>query len=129
MPDWTERSPADLQITLVELLAYLGDNLSYYQDSVATEAYLGTARRRTSVRRHARLVDYIAHEGANARAWLVFDTATDVGSAVDVAVPAGTAVVTGDGTPNGVGTDHLRDDARSCAADGLAQCHGVLHLG
>ena len=98
MPDWTERSPADLQITLVELLAYLGDHLSYYQDSVATEAYLGTARRRTSVRRHARLVDYTAHEGANARAWLVFDTQSDRGSSINAAVPAGAAVVAGDGT-------------------------------
>ena len=35
-----------------------GDHLSYHQDAVATEAYLGTARRRVSVRRHARLVDY-----------------------------------------------------------------------
>ena len=70
MPDWRERNPADLGITLVELLAYAGDQLSYYQDAVATEAYLGTARRRTSVRRHARLVDYPMHDGANARAWL-----------------------------------------------------------
>src|SRR5262249_12226058 len=46
------------------------DHLSYFQDAVATEAYLGTARRRTSVRRHARLVDYLMHEGCNARAWL-----------------------------------------------------------
>ena len=30
-----------------------------------------TARRRTSVRRHARLVDYPMHDGGNARAWLV----------------------------------------------------------
>ena len=42
----------------------------YRQDAVATEAYLGTARRRTSLRRHARLVDYRVHEGANARAWV-----------------------------------------------------------
>jgi hypothetical protein len=37
---------------------------------VATESYLGTARRRTSVRRHARLVDYTMHDGSNARAWV-----------------------------------------------------------
>ena len=61
---WRERSPADLGIALVELLAYVGDHLSYYQDAVATEAYLGTARRRMSVRRHARLVDYAMHDGA-----------------------------------------------------------------
>src|SRR3712207_7620689 len=49
--------------TLVELLAYTGDYLSYYQDAVATEAYLETARRRISVRRHVRLIDYPMHEG------------------------------------------------------------------
>ena len=70
MPEWRERHAADLGVTLVELLAYTGDHLSYYQDAVATEAYLDTARRRISVRRHARLVDYHVHEGCNARALL-----------------------------------------------------------
>jgi hypothetical protein len=58
MPDWKERNLADLGISLVEVLAYVADHLSYFQDAVATEAYLDTARRRVSVRRHARLVDY-----------------------------------------------------------------------
>lgn len=71
MPQWQERNPADLGIMLVELLAYAGDHLSYYQDAVATEAYLGTARKRVSVRRHVRLLDYLMHEGCNARAWVV----------------------------------------------------------
>ncbi len=70
MPDWRERNVADLGITMVELLAYTGDRLSYAQDAVMTEAYLGTARRRSSVRRHARLVDYHMHDGGNARVWV-----------------------------------------------------------
>lgn len=70
MPDWRERNVADLGITLVEMLAYTGDRLSYAQDAVATEAYLATARRRSSVRRHARLVDYRMHDGGNARIWV-----------------------------------------------------------
>lgn len=74
MPDWQERHVPDLGITLVELLAYVGDYLSYYQDAVATEAYLDTSRQRISVRRHARLVDYTLHEGCNARAWVCVDT-------------------------------------------------------
>jgi hypothetical protein len=77
-PDWQERHAADLGIALVELLAYVGDHLSYYQDAVATEAYIGTARRRISVRRHARLVDYVLHEGCNARAWVCVETDADV---------------------------------------------------
>lgn len=70
MPDWKERNPADLGITLVDMMAYAADHLSYYQDAVATESYLGTARKRISVRRHARLLDYIMNEGCNARAWV-----------------------------------------------------------
>jgi Baseplate J-like protein len=70
-PDWTERNPADEHVALVELLSYVGDHLSYYQDAVATETYLGTARLRVSARRHARLLDYRVHSGCNARAWIV----------------------------------------------------------
>ena len=77
LPDWQERHVPDLGITLVELLAYVGDYLSYYQDAVGTEAYLDTARQRISVRRHARLVDYRLHEGCNARAWICLTTMED----------------------------------------------------
>ncbi|MFC4467199.1 putative baseplate assembly protein [Streptomyces xiangluensis] len=74
-PDWVERNPADLGMTLVELLAYTGDQISYQQDAVATEAYLDTARRRVSVRRHVRLIDYAMHDGCNARAYVTVETA------------------------------------------------------
>jgi hypothetical protein len=69
-PEWTERSPADLGVALVELVAYVADYLSYEQDAVATEAYLGTARRRVSMRRHATLLDYPIHDGCNARVFV-----------------------------------------------------------
>lgn len=62
IPDWQERNPSDIGIAAVEVLAYAGDHLSYFQDAVATEAYLDTARRRVSMRRHARLLDYPMHE-------------------------------------------------------------------
>jgi hypothetical protein len=93
MPAWRERNPADLQVMLTELLAYVGDHLSYYQDAVATEAYLGTARRRSSVRRHARLLDYFVDEGRNARCWvhIAVDAAAD-----GFLLPAGTPLTTAD---------------------------------
>jgi hypothetical protein len=90
-PLWQERNPADLGVTLVEMLAYVGDQLSYRQDVIATEAYLGTARLRTSARRHARLVDYQIGEGTNARAWLQIQ----LGTAADgIVLPAGTRCAT-----------------------------------
>ncbi|HZN72018.1 MAG TPA: putative baseplate assembly protein [Micromonosporaceae bacterium] len=88
-PDWRERSPADFGVALVELLAYAGDRLSYRQDAIATEAFLGTARRRISLRRHARLVDYLVHEGCSARALVRVGVDTDA-----VSLPAGTPLLT-----------------------------------
>lgn len=90
LPEWRERNPADTGIALVEMLAWVGDALSYEQDAVATEAYLGTARRRTSVRRHARLLDYPVDDGANARIWICLT----VKGAVVAAAPQGTQFVT-----------------------------------
>lgn len=73
LPDWCERHAPDLMITLVELLAYVGDHLSYHQDAVGAEAFLGTSRKRISVARHARLVDYRLQEGCNARTWIALE--------------------------------------------------------
>jgi len=98
LPHWKDRSVADLGVTLVELFAYLGDNLSYAQDSVSAEAYLGTARRRVSVARHARLLDYRMHQGAAARTWLALSA--DAG-ADGVTLPSGTEVGAANGGADG----------------------------
>ena len=82
LPTWTGTSEADMGVMLAELLAYVGDNLSYHQDAVATEAYLMTARSRVSLRRHALLVDYRIHDGCNARAWVCVTISAPVGTPV-----------------------------------------------
>ncbi len=97
MPDWKERNPADLQMALVEVLAYVGDHLSYLQDAVASEAYLGTARKRISVRRHARLLDYPMHDGCNARTWVCMEIEKG-GDAESHKLPPGTRLLTKGGT-------------------------------
>jgi hypothetical protein len=66
---------------------------------VATEAYLGTARKRVSIRRHARLLDYPVHDGCNARAWVQIQVKTGgdgiliAGPRPDINLP-GTSLVT-----------------------------------
>ena len=92
VPQWQETHPADLGQMLLELLAFIGDYLSYQQDAVATEAYLSTARLRTSVRRHVRLIDYPMHDGRNARTWVHFNVRSDV-EALNVA-PVTTQLLT-----------------------------------
>ena len=87
VPDWTETHAADLGVAMVETLAYAADHLSYQQDAVSTEAYLGTARSRISLRRHAKLVDYTVGEGCNARVFVALTLAPGLD---DIFVPAGT---------------------------------------
>lgn len=89
-PDWTERSPADLGVALVELLAYAADHVAYQLDATGMESTLATARRRTSVRRHARMVDYRVDDGSNARTWVHFEIADGAGG---VTLPAGTQLL------------------------------------
>ncbi|MBN1204057.1 MAG: putative baseplate assembly protein [Myxococcaceae bacterium] len=120
MPDWAERNPADFGITLVELMAYAADQLSYYQDAVATEAYLGTARRRVSVRRHARLLDYFVHEGCNARAWARL--VCDVGLEEEV-LPAGTVLLTQVDAPRGPLAYELLEEGLHAGARAFETMH------
>lgn len=95
LPGWAERNPADPLITVVEALAHVADRLSYRQDAAGTEAYLGTARSRISVRRHARLLDYAVHDGCAARAWL--SVRVTAGSDAETqGIPAGTPVLAAD---------------------------------
>lgn len=100
-PRWVERHEASLGMALVDVVAYVGDRLSYYQDAVANEAYLETARRRISVRRHARLIDYTMHDGASARVFLHVEARVPLGGlpAAPWEVPAGTLVLTRLETP------------------------------
>src|SRR5438874_11214362 len=58
LPEWTERSEADIGMMLLELFAATADNLSYMQDRVANEAFLGSATQWRSVGGHLALLGY-----------------------------------------------------------------------
>lgn len=70
VPGWQATSEADLDQVLINLFSAAGDELSDYQDRVMNEAYLGTSRKRVSLARHARLMDYHIHQGNQAGTWL-----------------------------------------------------------
>jgi hypothetical protein len=124
MPQWTERNPADLGIALVETLANAADYLSYCQDAVATEAYLGTARRRTSVRRHARLLDYRMSDGSNARAWVALQV-TAASSADGFTLPSATPLLTKVAAPSGTLAPANVDDAIRAGAQVFETMHDL----
>ena len=111
-PD-ADTSPADPAIALLELFAHIGDLLHYRLDRVATEAYLETARLRTSVRRHARLVDFELAEAASATTYVHVAVAPGAGP---VTVSTGEVAVDAPGS-----TTAFTLDADLVARDGLAE--------
>lgn len=119
-PSWTERNPADLGVALIELLAYAGDQLSYRQDAVATEGYLRTARRRLSIRRHARLLGYRLHEGCNARVWALIEVDEPL------RLPARTRLLTTVEAPPGGESAAAAGDAEDEAPEGGAARRRLL---
>jgi hypothetical protein len=117
-PNAVERNPADIGIALIELLAYTGDRLSYFQDAVGNEAYLATIRRRISARRLAKLIDYRMHDGRNA--W----TYVHIGVSAPLSLAQGTKVVSrvtaplqGAAAPPGTVIDGTKITADSLTTD------------
>jgi len=89
VPQWAPTSEADMDQVLIDLIAADADELSDFQDRVMNEAYLGRVRKRVSLARYARLMDYHIHQGNQASTWMAFRVAATV------TLPAGFGVWTG----------------------------------
>jgi len=83
--NWHEGADGDYQTIFIELWAYLTDILTFYQERIANEAYIGTATQSDSSRLLAQLVDYRPSPGAGATGLVAFTVATNR----VVAVPQG----------------------------------------
>ncbi|MCB0628743.1 MAG: hypothetical protein R2824_25495 [Saprospiraceae bacterium] len=70
LEEWRARAKDDLGIMLLEMWAYICDNLSFYDEVIAQEAYLRTAFRRPSLRRLVDLLGYLPVPAVAARAEL-----------------------------------------------------------
>jgi hypothetical protein len=88
LPDWWDRAEADFGMALVDLFAYAGDRLSYFQDRVAAESQFQTSRNRQSVAGHLKLIDYQLDPGQTAKTHIYFEVDRDT------IIPGGTVVET-----------------------------------
>ena len=57
-PEWTDKEPGDIGVTILEAVAYVADILSYQLDRAQNESYLATAQTRESVMHLLRLIGY-----------------------------------------------------------------------
>jgi hypothetical protein len=110
VPNWQPTSEADLDQVLIDLIAVDADELSDFQDRVVNEGYFATARKRVSLARHARLVDYHIHQGNQATTWLALKVSSDV------VIPAGFGVWTGRDWQNAGSVIFLSQEQQSCFA-------------
>ena len=125
---YTDGNAADLGQTLIELLSYAGDGLSYLQDAVATEAYLDTARQRRSIRRLTRLVDYNLHEGRNAWTWVVLSVSQPgtVGAGTPILSRIARPLTPGQQPPRTVIADAILDAAQPQRFEGNEALSDVM---
>jgi Protein of unknown function (DUF3892) len=72
-PHMADLSDASFERVVVDLLAWMGDMNSYYQDRVANEAFVETARQRYSLRQHAVLLGTVLDDGRAPTTLLAFD--------------------------------------------------------
>ena len=85
LPEWTDfEDEADFGNVLLQLFAHMGDILSYYQDRVANESFLGTAQTRRSIIHHLRLIGYKLGTAAPASAILTMTVDASVNDVVTI---------------------------------------------
>ncbi|HXB69529.1 MAG TPA: baseplate J/gp47 family protein [Candidatus Acidoferrales bacterium] len=78
------RSDDDYAITLIDMWATVADILTFYQERIANEGFLRTARLRDSVLRMARLLDYQLRPGVAAATLLAFTLDKDASLVIPV---------------------------------------------
>jgi hypothetical protein len=82
----TTREPSDPSIALLDAWAIVADVLAFYQERIANEGYLITAKERLSVVELARLIGYRPRPGVSASVFLAFSVTSDFTGSI----PAGT---------------------------------------
>jgi hypothetical protein len=83
----TSRDGGDLSIALIDAWAAVLDVLSFYQERIANEGFLGTATERRSLLEVARAIGYEPRPGVAASVWLAFTLDDSPGSPRVVTIP------------------------------------------
>lgn len=91
-PEYTDMNPSDFGVVLMELLAYMGDNIHFYIDRMAEESFLPTAITRQSVVNLLKLIDYELRGKTAATVDVTFTI--DQALSDDLLIPKGTLLHT-----------------------------------
>jgi hypothetical protein len=85
LSEWTDyNQETDFGNVLLQLFAHMGDIISYHQDRLVNESFLGTARERSSIIEHLKLVGYRLATATPAAAKLTLEFKANLNSVVRV---------------------------------------------
>ncbi len=89
---FTTRDPSDPAMALLDSWATVLDVLTFYQERILNEGFLGTATERRSILELGHLIDYELAPGVSAETYLAFSTDDIPNSPVEVSIPEGSKV-------------------------------------
>lgn len=97
IPEITDFSEGNIFMIIISIYAAIAEVLHYYIDNMARETFFSTARRYSSLYKHAKLVDYHIKSAIPASVDLTLFTTDgkDLGSSFTI--PAGTVFISADG--------------------------------
>ncbi|MBC8488710.1 MAG: hypothetical protein H8D45_22015 [Bacteroidetes bacterium] len=88
---WHPKDQDDLGVMLLEMWAYICDSLSFYDETIAKECYLRSARRRPSLRKLVALLGYLPKPAVGASVFL----SAFAGGRQEIELPESTAFRSG----------------------------------
>lgn len=99
IPEITDFSEGNIFMIIISIFAAIAEVIHYYIDNMAREAFLPTARRYSSLHKHAKLVDY--HIKAGIPATVDVTLYKNDGSSIDqdITIQVGTQFQSSDGKP------------------------------
>lgn len=99
IPEITDFSEGNIFIILINIFAAIAEVLHYYIDNMGQETFFTTARRYSSLLKHAKLVDYHVKAATAARVDVNITKADGTPIASDLQIPVNTKFTAADGTP------------------------------
>lgn len=90
VPEITDFSEGNIFILLISLYAAIAEVLHYYIDNMSRETFFTSARRYTSLMKHAKLVDYHIHAGIPSSVDILVSRSDNTPVTSDISIPLGT---------------------------------------
>lgn len=89
-PEITDTSEGNIFIIIISMMAAIAEVLHYYIDNMARETFFVTARRYSSVKKHAQLVDYRTRSAIPSTVNLIISKSNNTGITSALEIPVNT---------------------------------------